>query len=120
MDELIEKFEAANPDITVKHTTFPYSDYQTKVAAAITAGVGPDVVQLSYGWLDTFVQGQLIQPLPADAFPHDQIEKDFFPIVAAMKRGDDYYGLPPAVRSLATRKSSGRGKGCQYGLNQVG
>ncbi|MBP0651387.1 extracellular solute-binding protein, partial [Mycobacterium tuberculosis] len=25
----------------------------------------------------------------------------FFPIVKAMKRGDDYYGLPTAVRSLA-------------------
>ena len=29
MDQLIEKFQEANPDITVKHTTFPYADYQT-------------------------------------------------------------------------------------------
>lgn len=46
IDILIEKFEAANPDITVKHTTFPYADYRTKVAASIPAGEGPDVVQL--------------------------------------------------------------------------
>lgn len=101
IDQLIETFEAANPDITVTHTTFPYADYQTKVAAAITAGQGPDVVQFYYGWLDNFRTGKLIQPLPRDAFPHDQIEKDFFSIISAMKYDDEYWGLPTAVRSLA-------------------
>ncbi|WEJ34163.1 extracellular solute-binding protein [Devosia sp. SD17-2] len=101
MDKLIENFEAANPDITVKHTTFPYADYQTRVVAAKVAGQGPDVVQLFYGWTDQFVNGGLIQPLDPAVFPHAEIEADFFPIVSAMKRGDDYYGLPTAVRSLA-------------------
>lgn len=101
MDQLIEKFEAANPDITVKQTTFPYADYQTRVVAAKVAGQGPDVVQLFYGWTDQFVNGGLIQPLDPAVFPHAEIEADFFPIVSAMKRGEDYYGLPTAVRSLA-------------------
>ncbi|TWF58573.1 extracellular solute-binding protein [Neorhizobium alkalisoli] len=101
MDELITNFQKANPDITVKQVTFPYADYQTRVIAANMAGNGPDVMQLFYGWLDKFVAGKLLQPLPTDAFPHDKIESEFFPIVTAMKRGDDYYGLPTAVRSLA-------------------
>ncbi|GLQ56493.1 extracellular solute-binding protein [Devosia nitrariae] len=101
MDQLIANFEAANPDITVKHVTFPYADYQTRVVAAKVAGQGPDVVQLFYGWLDNFVAGQLIQPLDPAVFPHEEIESEFFPIVSAMKRGEDYYGLPTAVRSLA-------------------
>src|SRR5262245_45674904 len=71
MNELIKRFEAANPGIKVKHTTFPYADYQTKIAAAVPAGQGPDVVQLYYGWLDNFVGAKFIQPLPRDAFPHD-------------------------------------------------
>ncbi|MBX8800318.1 extracellular solute-binding protein [Pseudochrobactrum asaccharolyticum] len=101
MDKLIENFEKANPDIKVKHTTFPYDDYQTRVIAAKMAGNSPDVMQLFYGWLDKFVAGGILQPLPTDTFPHDKIESDFFPITSAMKRGDDYYGLPTAVRSLA-------------------
>lgn len=101
MDQLIKNFEVANPDITVKQTTFPYADYQTRVVAAKVAGQGPDVVQLFYGWLDNFVDGGLIQPLDPAVFPHEEIEADFFPIVTAMKRGEDYYGLPTAVRSLA-------------------
>ena len=101
MDQLIENFEAANPDITVKQVTFPYADYQTRIVAANMAGKGPDVMQLFYGWLDKFVAGGLLQPLSQDAFPHETVEADFFPIVEAMKRDGEYYGLPTAVRSLA-------------------
>ena len=101
METLIANFEAANPDITVKMTHFPYADYRTKVAAAIPAGEGPDVVQLFYGWLNDYKAANLIQPLPADAFPADQIDAEFFPMVAAMREGDNYWALPTAVRSLA-------------------
>ena len=69
IDALIEQFEAENPDITVRHTHFPYADYRTKVAAAIPAGEGPDVVQLFYGWLDDYIKADLLQPLPTDMFP---------------------------------------------------
>ncbi len=101
METLIDNFQKANPDITVKMTHFPYADYRTKVAAAIPAGEGPDVVQLFYGWLNDYVEAELIQPLPADRFPPEMIEKEFFPMVSAMKRGDSYMALPTAVRSLA-------------------
>jgi multiple sugar transport system substrate-binding protein len=101
MDQLIANFEKANPDIKVTQTTFPYADYQTKVAAAVTAGQGPDVVQFYYGWLDNFKTGKLIQPLPKDAFPAADIEKEYFPIISAMKSDGEYWGLPTAVRSLA-------------------
>lgn len=101
MEQLIEKFEAANPDITVKMTHFPYADYRTKVAAAIPAGEGPDVVQLFYGWLNDYIEAGLIQPLPKDAFDPAVIDAEFFPMVQAMKRDGSYYALPTAVRSLA-------------------
>ncbi|MEJ6399521.1 extracellular solute-binding protein [Yoonia sp. 208BN28-4] len=101
MEILIENFEAANPDITVTMTHFPYADYRTKVAAAIPAGEGPDVVQLFYGWLNDYVQADLIQPLPADTFAAADIDENFFPMVQAMKDGDNYWALPTAVRSLA-------------------
>jgi len=101
MEQLIENFEAANPDIKVKMTHFPYADYRTKVAAAIPAGEGPDVVQLFYGWLNDYIEADLIQPLPESAFSPDMVDKEFFPMVQAMKRNGQYYALPTAVRSLA-------------------
>ncbi len=101
MDVLIENFEAANPDITVTMTHFPYADYRTKVAAAIPAGEGPDVVQLFYGWLNDYIEADLIQPLPEENFDAATIDAEFFPMVGAMKRDGQYYALPTAVRSLA-------------------
>ncbi|MFQ6553548.1 extracellular solute-binding protein [Aestuariibius insulae] len=101
MEQLIESFEAENPDITVTMTHFPYADYRTKVAAAIPAGEGPDVVQLFYGWLNDYIEADLIQPLPEETFPAATIDADFFPMVQAMKVEGQYYALPTAVRSLA-------------------
>jgi multiple sugar transport system substrate-binding protein len=101
MDQLIESFEAENPDITVTMTHFPYADYRTKVAAAIPAGEGPDVVQLFYGWLNDYKEAALIQPLPTDTFPVAEIDEAFFPMVQAMRDEDSYWALPTAVRSLA-------------------
>lgn len=101
MTELIKQFEAENPGITVKQVTFPYADYQTRLIAAKAAGRGPEVMQLFYGWLDTFIGGKLVQPLPKATFKDAEIEKDFFPIVSAMKRDGQYYGLPTAVRAMA-------------------
>jgi multiple sugar transport system substrate-binding protein len=72
------------------------------VAAAIPAGEGPDVVQLFYGWLNDYVQAELIQPLPTDTFAPEMIDAEFFPMVQAMKGEDGrYWALPTAVRSLA-------------------
>jgi multiple sugar transport system substrate-binding protein len=101
MSELIQQFEKANPDITVKQVTVPYDNYRTRIAAAIPAGEGPDIAQLFYGWLTDYIKGGLLQPLPQDAFDTATIDHDFFPFVQGMKIDGRYYALPTAVRSLA-------------------
>jgi len=101
IDALIKQFEAANPGIKVKHTHVPYDDFRVKIAAAIPAGQGPDVVQLFYGWLQDYLKAGLLQPLPAKDFSVVEVEREFFPIVQQMKVDGKYYALPTAVRSLA-------------------
>ena len=101
IDELIKRFEAANPGIKVKHTHVPYDDFRVKIAAAIPAGQGPDVVQLFYGWLQDYLKAKLLQPLPVEQFDAAEIEREFFPLVKQMKVDGRYYAVPTAVRSLA-------------------
>jgi multiple sugar transport system substrate-binding protein len=101
IDELIKRFEAANPGIKVKHTHVPYDDFRLKIAAAIPAGQGPDVVQLFYGWLHDYLKAKLLQPLPPELFDPAEIEREFFPLVRQMKVDGHYYAVPTAVRSLA-------------------
>jgi multiple sugar transport system substrate-binding protein len=101
MNKLILKFQAQNPDITVKQETFPYDAYNQKVASSVPAGQGPDVVNLFYGWLPQFVDGGFLQPLPAKDFPVKNIESSFVPMIKTSKIGGQYYALPTAVRTLA-------------------
>ena len=100
MDALIGGFEAANPGIAVRHITFPYAQYRTKISAAVPAGEGPDVLQLYYGWLRDFRRAKLIAPLPTDLFPPDAIDKEFTPIIRQMRADGAYHALPTAVRSM--------------------
>ncbi|KMK75581.1 extracellular solute-binding protein [Alkalihalobacillus pseudalcaliphilus] len=101
MDELIAEFEEANPGIKVKQTTFPYDQFNERVAAQVPAGRGPDVINLFYGWVPRYVDSGYLQPLPQDAFSHEEIESEFFPMVESVKIDDEYWTIPTAVRTLA-------------------
>ena len=46
VDDLIKIFEERNPDIKVIHQTFPYENYNTKVASSVPSGQGPNVINL--------------------------------------------------------------------------
>lgn len=101
MNQLIEQFEAENPDITVTMETFPYDAYQQQVAASLPAGQGAHVVQLFYGWLPTWQAAGYLEPLPEEHFDTAEIDEAFIPMVQTAKIDGEYYGLPTAVRSLA-------------------
>jgi multiple sugar transport system substrate-binding protein len=101
IDTLIEMFEAENPDIKVTQQTFPYDNYNTKVASSVPSGEGPNVINLYYGWLPKYIDAGYLQPLPESAFSSETIKSEFFSLVDAAKFNGSYYALPTAVRSLA-------------------
>ncbi|MDQ7027902.1 MAG: extracellular solute-binding protein [Anaerolineae bacterium] len=102
MNQLIEQFEAENPDIDVVHNSeIPYADFITEVSASAAAGVGPDVVTLFYGWIPAWVEAGFLVPLPQEDFPQDWIESFFSPMVSESKFQGEYWAIPTAVRALA-------------------
>jgi len=102
VNDLIKKFEAANPGIKVEQVTFPYESFNQKVAASIPAGEGPDVITLFYGWLPMYVKGGYLQQLPTSDFNKAWFDKTYYPFVAeSVDFGGKYYSAPTAVRTLA-------------------
>src|SRR6056297_90764 len=101
VDTLIERFEEENPNVEVVHQTFPYENYNTKVASAVPAGEGPNVINLYYGWMPVYLGSEYLQPLPEEYFDTAEIEDEFFDMISAVKKDGSYYALPTAVRSLA-------------------
>jgi len=98
---LIAKFEKENPNIKVVAQDFPYDQYNQKIAAAMHAQKGPDIMNLYYGWLPQYVEKGYIQPIPEDFMSVKDIESYYIPMIQSSKIDGKYYGLPTAVRSLA-------------------
>jgi len=102
INQLIKEFEKLNPDIEVKQVTFPYENYNQKVAASVPAGIGPDVINLFYGWLPMYVNSGYLQELPKNEFSEKYFKDNFFPFVEeSVKFNSKYYSVPTAVRTLA-------------------
>src|SRR2546428_10987259 len=55
VDDLVKQFEAQNSGIQVVHENFPYDAYNQKVASAVSAGQGPDVINLFYRSVPRYV-----------------------------------------------------------------
>lgn len=100
VDELIPKFQEQNPKIKVKHITHPYDAFRQQVQAAVQAGQGPDVLNVFYGWVPAYYLANFLKPMPADFFPPDQVQKDFFPMLSSVQFDGQYYAIPTAVRTL--------------------
>ncbi|HET9169884.1 MAG TPA: extracellular solute-binding protein [Actinospica sp.] len=62
--KVIAPFKAANPNLTVKLTEIPSSDYYTKLQAAIAAGSGPDVAQFYPESQAQFLSPSVLKPVP--------------------------------------------------------
>jgi multiple sugar transport system substrate-binding protein len=102
MTDLIAKFEAQNPGINVEQVTFPYESYLQKVAASVPAGEGPDVINLFYGWLPSWVKSGYIQALPATDFSAAWFKQTYPAFVAeSVNFSGKNYSAPTAVRALA-------------------
>jgi len=102
MNQLIEQFEAENPNIKVIHNSdIPYDDFRNKIAASVPAGVGPDVASLFYGWQSAWIDAGYLVPLPDDVFPAEMVAEEFSPLAQAGYVDGVLYSLPTAVRTLA-------------------
>lgn len=103
VDELIQEFEEANPGIKVVHKTFPYADYEQKLAAELAAsassGQGPNIINIFYGWVPKYVKSGVLSELP-ESFAAD-MEENFTPMVQINKIEGKYYTVPVAVRASA-------------------
>ncbi len=99
-DRMIKVFEQRNPGIKIEFVPFRQTEYNTILSSALTAGKGPDIIQLrAYGGLETFAAPGFLAPLD-DKVP----ELKRFPLqtmVGARGRKDGkIYGVPFATQTL--------------------
>ncbi len=101
MEALIERFEADNPGIHIDLRTYPFGVYKTKVVATLTAGEGPDIVNIHNSWAYDYVDSGLIEPVPEGLFEPDELDTRFFDLSRSFSLRGVYYGVPTGGANLA-------------------
>ena len=64
MPDFLKAFEEANPDVTVKVTSLPWSSYREKFQSAIASGTGPDISMAGNADLAAFAD--VFSPAPSN------------------------------------------------------
>lgn len=62
-NEVIEKYRAKNPHITINYRLIPYAEYERVVKSALAEGRGPDILSIHNTWLPAW--RSLLAPAPA-------------------------------------------------------
>jgi raffinose/stachyose/melibiose transport system substrate-binding protein len=69
-EAIFDKFEAANPGITVKFEAFEAASYATVLSTALAAGQGPDAMMVrAYGAFETVAKAGYLMPLNEQIVP---------------------------------------------------
>ena len=91
---LIADFEAANPDIKIEYTTFPYDEFEAKIQTSLMGGdVGADVYVVWGGWMLDLIENDVLCEAPADFI--DSLKEDTFPpVLGTLEKDGKYYGAP--------------------------
>ncbi len=102
IQQMIEDFEAENPDIDIRATTQEWGDLYQKLPAASFAGAGPDVGVIHVEQMGTMVERSVIVPADDIATALDLDAEDFAKEVWEAGEYEGHrYGIPLDVHSLA-------------------
>lgn len=94
LNEVIPRFEAENPGITVEAVGFPYDEFRQKLLTSFAGGVVPDLVRMDIIWVPEFAEMGALEAL--DEYPgFAELRDSVFPGPLATNFWDDaYFGLP--------------------------
>ena len=99
--ELVQKFEKANPDITVKLQSNPYGGLEGKTLIALKSGRPPDLMEVQTSWVPSYIATGALEPIGdtiAKTTPLDQ----FVPAAINNASVDGkLYALPFQAEALA-------------------
>ena len=72
-DALIDAWTAANPDIDLVYTSYPYGDLQTRLLTSASAGSNPPFSNVHVNWRFELQKAGRLVPYPADLFDFDKL-----------------------------------------------
>ena len=72
-DAIIESWKSRYPEINLSYQVLPYSDAQTRLLTAATAGEGPPFANVHFNWRVDLQRAGVLVPYPADLLDFDSL-----------------------------------------------
>ncbi|NIX76384.1 extracellular solute-binding protein [Microvirga terricola] len=99
--DIIKKFEAKEPEISVKFETYAPENYQTILSTALAAGRGPDVIQVrAYGNLETIATPGYLLALDKQSVPELANFPDSALAAETVRADGKVYAVPFATQTM--------------------
>jgi len=91
--EMINRFQAANPDINIVYQYFPYAVFISKLQAGYNSGTVADMQQMFGTWVTQYAGFGLLDPVPAN-LAEGMADRFFEAAAGAYGLNDQFYGMP--------------------------
>ena len=91
--EMINRFQAANPDINIVYQYFPYDVLISKLQAGYNSGTVADMQQMFGTWVTQYARYGLLDPVPAN-LSEGMADRFFDAAIGAYGLNGQYYGMP--------------------------
>lgn len=93
IDEAIEEFEAAHPDVEIKEVLVTWGEAHSQFMLSLTVGMAPDLVMLGGPWAPEFMRMGAFAPV--DEYVSEEVLDIFLPTGLSLVKDDDHlYGVP--------------------------
>ena len=79
---VLEKFEAANPEVKVNYVKQSHKDYRERLQTAISSGNGPDVFRYHASWVPMLREE--LSAMPQSVMTASEYQKTFYKVAAGL------------------------------------
>ncbi|MCA9862555.1 MAG: ABC transporter substrate-binding protein [Thermomicrobiales bacterium] len=91
--EMIDRFQAENPDINITYQYFPYDIFISKLQAGYNSGTVADIQQMFGTWVTQYAGFGLLDPVPAN-LSEGMADRFFEAAIGAYGLNGQYFGMP--------------------------
>ncbi len=101
VQELISRFEKANPGIRIKYQSMPYKGFREKLDTSLKAGKGPDIINIHNSWIYPFAKSELLVPIPETVLSAETLNEKYISLTKSFGYSGKQLGLPIGGGCLA-------------------
>jgi multiple sugar transport system substrate-binding protein len=96
LPQMVEKFEANNPNIDVEVQALPWGQAHDKLLTAVASGNGPDIIQMGTSWIPEFADAGILKDLSEFTKDYPNISPDRYYVssLATTEYDDKYVAVP--------------------------